>query len=95
VSEKTDTIRLDLWLFRTRFFKTRTLSIAFAGKGKVRIQRHGVSRRAKSGAAAVHVDDVLTFAQKQNITTIKVLAMPVRRGPAPEATACYEAVLPD
>ena len=95
MSQETDIIRLDLWLFRTRFFKTRTLSIAFAGKGKVRISRHGITRRVKSGAAQVHVDDILTFANNQTITTIKVLAMPMRRGPAVEARQCYETVLPD
>ena len=89
------TLRLDLWLYRTRFFKTRTLASTLAAKGRVRISRFGTVRRAKNGAAQINVGDVLTFAQKQTITMLKVLALPVRRGPAPEAMACYERLQDD
>jgi len=92
MSEAPSSLRLDLWLYRTRFFKTRTLASTFAAKGKVRISRFGVVRRAKNGAAQVLADDVLTFAQKQRVTMIKVLAMPERRGPATEAGQCYESL---
>jgi len=90
MSEAPRSLRLDLWLYRTRFFKTRTLATVFASRGKVRINRFGAVRRAKNGAAQLLADDVLTFVQKQRIIMIKVLAMPMRRGPAAEAVQCYE-----
>jgi ribosome-associated heat shock protein Hsp15 len=82
-------LRLDLWLHRTRMFKTRTLATAFAAKGRVRITRHKVVRRAKGSATPVCVDDVLTFAQKQRIMVVRVLRLPTRRGSACEAVLCY------
>ncbi len=84
------TLRLDLWLYRTRFFKTRTLATAFAANRRVRIGRNGATRRTKNGAVQVHAGDVLTFGQEQRIITLKVLAMPIRRGSAIEAQACYQ-----
>ena len=43
---------------------------------------------------SVKPGDVLTFAQGRHIRVIKIVALGVRRGPAPEAQALYEDLSP-
>jgi ribosome-associated heat shock protein Hsp15 len=75
--------RLDLWLWRARFFRTRALAAAAADG--VRIN----GRRTGRPGASVRPGDVLTFAQAGRIRVVEVLAAGARRGPAPEARALY------
>lgn len=82
-------LRLDVFLYRTRFFKTRTAASTYTGKGRVRINRTGAVRRAKSGAVQVQPGDVLTFAQNRRIIMARIVQLPLRRGPASEAADCY------
>ena len=77
--------RLDKWLWRARFFKTRTLAAKACTAGHV---RSGGSAITKSHHR-VRVGDVLTFAQGRYIRVVKVLALGARRGPALEARALY------
>ncbi len=81
-------LRLDKWLWQARFFKTRALAAALAGRRKVRINRMLVTKphyRVRPG-------DVLTFPQGHAIRIVRVLALGTRRGPASEAQALYEEV---
>ena len=79
-------MRLDKWLYMVRFFKTRTAAAAaISGRG-VRIN----GRKANRPAQGVRLGDVLTFAQSGTVRVVRVAAMPVRRGPASEAQACYD-----
>ena len=41
----TPSLRLDVWLWRARFFKTRALSGAHIRKRGARITRNGLTRR--------------------------------------------------
>ena len=82
--------RLDKWLWRARFFKTRTLATKICSGGRV---RSGGATVAKAHHL-VRVGDVLTFAQGRYIRVIKVLALGTRRGPATEARALYEDLKP-
>lgn len=85
-------MRLDVFLWRTRFFKTRGgASDAIEGRG-VRIERDGQVRRIDKSATPVAEGDLLSFAAHGGQKTIRVLSLPERRGPAPEAAMCYEAV---
>ncbi|MEM8916843.1 MAG: hypothetical protein AAGC83_13470 [Pseudomonadota bacterium] len=36
----------------------------------------------------------MTFVKERHVRVIKVIAIPTRRGPAPEAQACYEDLSP-
>ena len=47
----TPTLRLDVWLWRTRFFKTRALSGTYIRKRGVRLTRNGQTRRVKEDSA--------------------------------------------
>jgi ribosome-associated heat shock protein Hsp15 len=60
------------------------------GEGAVRV--NGV--RVVKPATAVGAGDVLTFAQGDRILVIRVLALGIRRGPAPEAQTLYEDMTP-
>jgi ribosome-associated heat shock protein Hsp15 len=80
-------MRLDRFLWFARLAKTRTFAQALASAGHLRIDGRPTDRPA----ASVHVGSVLTFAtHRGEVRAIRVLALPTRRGPAPEARACYE-----
>jgi len=84
----TATLRLDKWLWQTRFYKTRGLAQRMCGAGKVRIN----SRRVRKAHYALKAGDILTFPQGSRIRVVRILALPERRGPASEAQRCYEDV---
>ena len=83
-------LRLDKWLWYARFFKTRSLAARMCADGGIRIGGVPVTKAHHT----VKPGDVLTFAQGRHIRVIKVLALGVRRGPAPEAQALYEDLAP-
>jgi len=87
-----DVSRLDVWLWRTRFFKTRTLTTQFVNKGRVRVIRHGQVLRSRKPAFAICVDDVITFARSGRVICVRILGIATRRGPASEAQGLYETV---
>ena len=78
-------LRLDKWLFHTRFYKTRALAAEQIEKGRIRIN----GQRTSKPGHAVRQGDVLTFAQGDAIRVIRVLHLGVRRGPATEAQGLY------
>ena len=77
--------RVDKWLWRARFFKTRGLAAGLAGSGRLRINSEHVAKPAQP----VRPGDVLTFPQGNRIRVIRIEALGSRRGPAPEARALY------
>lgn len=79
-------LRLDKWLWRARFFKSRTLASRLCVAGRVRINRRVVAK----AHAVVRPGDVLTFPQSGLIRVVRVVALGTRRGPAAEARALYE-----
>ena len=78
-------LRADKWLWQARFFKTRSLAAGVAGGGHLRVNGAKVAKAAH----AVGPGDVLTFPQGNRIRVIRVEALGVRRGPAPEAQTLY------
>lgn len=85
-------MRLDVFLWRTRFFKTRTAATEAVERRGARIERDGQVRRIDKPAANVAEGDLLSFASPAGPRIIRILSLPERRGPAPEAALCYEAV---
>ena len=77
-------LRIDRWLFYSRFFKTRVLSTAAVSGGHVRIngERATPGGRVKRGDKIELVRDRLPF-------SFEVLEIPARRGPGREARRCY------
>ncbi len=83
-------LRLDKWLWHARFFKTRTLASKACHGGRIRSAGVILTKAHHP----VRVGEVLTFAQGDYIRVVKVLALGVRRGPAPEARTLYEDLNP-
>ena len=82
-----DSIRLDKFLWFARIVKTRSFAQGLAEQGRMRIDGRPVDR----AAAPVRVGNILTFATHLGlIRTIRVEALPIRRGPPSEASACYQ-----
>lgn len=80
-----DALRLDKWLWMTRVCKTRAIAQQLATKGRIRIN----GRRVDKPHALVRVNDVITLPLPAAVKVVKVLTLPVRRGPAAEAQASY------
>ena len=83
-----ETLRLDKFLWFARIVKTRALAQAMAEAGRLRVAGRVVDR----AHAPVRVGDVLAFAQRGEVRVIRILALPLRRGPPAEARALYESV---
>ena len=92
--ETADSCRVDVWLWRARFFKNRSLAARIVEQGGVRVMRGGARTPLEKPSRPVRCGDVLTFAQGQRWLAVKVEALGVRRGPAPEARALYSLLPP-
>jgi ribosome-associated heat shock protein Hsp15 len=84
-----DACRIDIWLWRARFFKTRSLAARIVGDGGVRLTRGGTRSSVDKPSRPVRCGDVLTFAQGPRWLAVKVEALGERRGPAAEARGLY------
>lgn len=82
-------VRLDIWLWRARFFKTRTMAAGVV-EGGVFVERGGQSRKVDKPSATVEPGDGVSFRQGLTLRTVRVLACGSRRGPAAEARTLYE-----
>lgn len=85
-----ETVRLDIWLWRARFVKTRTLAGQLIKGGKVRITRAGQTQRARKANATIRAGDVITLHRPHGLIVAKMLAPGERRGPAAEAQTLYQ-----
>jgi len=79
-------VRLDRYLHCIRLVKSRTLAQALIARGHVRID----GKRVEKPSEEVRVGSVVAFPLRDRVRILKVLSLPQRRGPAPEARACYE-----
>jgi len=87
-----DSCRADVWLWRARFFKTRSMAARFVDEGRVRLTRGGQESRLDKPARTVKVGDQLVFALGGRLIAVTVEAMGERRGPAAEARGLYSAL---
>jgi ribosome-associated heat shock protein Hsp15 len=78
-------MRIDKLLWYLRLAKTRGMAQALADTGHIRLNGRRVDRTHQKVAPG----DLLTLPHGQGVRVIEVLALPVRRGPAPEAQSCY------
>ena len=77
-------MRIDRWLFFVRLFKSRSLAGEAVAGGKVHVN----GERVKP-ARVVRIGDQIAFNRGAVPFDCEVLGLPARRGPAPEAAACY------
>jgi ribosome-associated heat shock protein Hsp15 len=85
-----ETQRLDKWLWCARFFKTRALAAQACSEGRLRLAGRVIQKAHHS----VKPGDVLTFPLGPHIRVIRIMALGLRRGPAPEARTLYEDLAP-
>lgn len=78
-------VRLDIWLWAARFFKTRSLAKQAIEGGKIE-----VNEAAVKPARIIHVDDRLRITRGIEKFSIRVTAISAARGPASVAQTLYE-----
>lgn len=84
-----DACRADVWMWRARFFKTRSLAAKYLDEGKVRLTRAGAETRIDKCARALKVGDRLVFAVGGRLIAVAVEGLGDRRGPPAEARTLY------
>ena len=79
-----DSLRIDRWLFYSRFFKTRGRATEAVAGGHVKLndERAAPGSRVKPG-------DRIDLVRERLLYSLQILEIPRRRGPASEAQACY------
>jgi ribosome-associated heat shock protein Hsp15 len=92
VSEPGESCRIDVWLWRARFFKTRALAARRVADGDVRLSRGGAETRLDKPSRTVRCGDCLALAIGDRRTSVRIEALGARRGPASEARALYSAL---
>ena len=83
-TETVASVRLDLWLWAARFYRTRALAKHAIETGKVDV----AGQRAKP-SRSVRVGDALVVARGEERFEVEVLALSDMRGPASIAQALY------
>jgi ribosome-associated heat shock protein Hsp15 len=78
--------RLDQWLWFARFVKSRSLAARLCAAGAVTVNGSPV----KKANHPVRMGDIVVLPQGGWQRTVRVVALGIRRGPAPEARLLYE-----
>jgi len=81
--------RIDVWLVRARFAKTRAAAARLVTEGGVRLVHNGQSRRLEKPSVDVAPGDALVFRQRDQLRAVRIEKLPSRRGPAAEAREAY------
>jgi ribosome-associated heat shock protein Hsp15 len=89
VSAPAEHCRIDVWLWRARFCKTRSLAARMVAEGRVRLSRSGAELVLDKPSRAVRPGDRLFLDLGGREATVQIEALGARRGPAPEARALY------
>lgn len=85
-----ESCRIDVWLWRARFAKTRSLAAAMVEQGAIRLTHNGTQSRLDKPSRSVHPGDEVLFVQGGRLIAVRVVRMGERRGPPEEARALYE-----
>lgn len=80
-----DSIRIDRWLWTSRFFKTRQLATAAVNGGKIHLNR----QRVKAGRL-VKAGDALSIQKDSVLYEVTIIGINKTRRPAKEACLTYD-----
>ena len=89
MSEAAESCRADVWLWRARFFKTRSLAARIIEQGGVRVTRDGQRSGLDKPSRQLHPGDVVAFPLGDKWLAARVETLGWRRGPANEARMLY------
>ncbi len=78
-------IRLDKLLWYLRFARSRSIAQAMVAAGHIRVD----GRRITRSSCAVHAGETLVLPVGERIEVVRLVTLPLRRGPPGEARACY------
>ena len=84
------TLRLDIYLYYIRIFKSRSLATKFILTNRLRISGQVMQKPHKM----ISIGDVLTITINDNIKILKLLDIPNRRGPYSESLNFYKDITP-
>jgi len=84
--------RIDIWLYRARFTKTRAAATRLMTEGGVRLVHNGVARLIDKPSVEVVAGDALLMPLRGALRAIRVDGLGTRRGPVAEARALYSEV---
>ena len=79
-------LRIDKFLWFVRLAKSRSVAQKMAEDGHIRLN----GRRIERAQSPVRTGDLITFPHHHGVRVVRVVQLPGRRGPAPEAQSCYE-----
>lgn len=85
-------VRLDIWLWRARFFKKRNLATEHLTNEGIRLTRFNDTRRVTKSSTQVRVGDVLGLRKGRHHIILEVKSLGTRRGPPAEARSLFETV---
>jgi ribosome-associated heat shock protein Hsp15 len=85
VSKALDSVRLDKWLWASRFFKTRKNAVEAISGGKVHLN----GARTKP-SRNIHIGDELNITRENYRYHVEVIALNDKRRPAKEAELLYQ-----
>lgn len=78
-------IRIDLWLWYARFYRSRSLAARAVKGSRMRLNRQVIRKVSQP----LRIGDVLTIPWNGEIRVIEIAALGERRGPASEARMLY------
>ena len=84
------TIRVDVYLYYIRIFKSRSIATKFVSTNRLRISDQVTQKPHKM----ISIGDVLSITINDNIKILKVIDIPKRRGPFSESLNFYEDITP-
>ena len=90
--EKSDnkSIRLDLYLFYIRIFKSRNLASKFINSNRLRVSDKVTQKPHK----LILISDILTFTIHDRIKVLEVIDIPMRRGSYVDSLNYYNDISP-
>ena len=90
--EKSDnkSIRLDLYLFYIRIFKSRNLASKFINSNRLRVSDKVTQKPHK----LISIRDILTFTIHDRIKVLEVIDIPMRRGSYVDSLNYYNDISP-
>ena len=85
IAERGGRIRLDIWLWAARFYKTRKLATDSVKGGKVTVN-HVKAKASK----LVNIGDIIEVSQDDYLKEVEILGLNEKRRPYEEAKLLYE-----
>ncbi len=82
-------LRLDVWLWRARLFRTRSACAEAVRAHGIRLTHAGQTRRTDKPGHAIIIGDIVTFARAGHIETCEIVSLGTRRGDASEAAGLF------